>query len=414
MLTIAGAATQGTTLTSNGGPANWTYSPTVTDQWYDCPTNQVSTACTPITGTGSAGSATSGTGTTYTILATDGPYIYLSESATNGAGSGTANSNLIGPIVGIPVNSGGGGLPSISGSPVTGQTLTANPGTWSNSPTSYSYQWQRCPTATTCANVGSASAVNTYPLTSSDLGDTIVVVVIASQRRRAVGAGNVDLRPPPSCLRRRTYTAAPGISGTTESGQTLTEKPGTWPGYAGQLAIQWYRCAATCTAVTGATGATYQLTDADVGAQMQVTETAMNAGGSTTAPSSLTDPIKKNGFIPVPVVTSGSVPTIAGALAVGRTLTASSASFTNNPSSFSYQWLRCSALGCSPIPGATERHVHAHHRRQRGRLGCFFRNRQQLRRDERQCAVLPHGHDHRAKRPGAADQLPLPPPPARR
>ena len=101
-------------------------------------------------------------------------------------------------------------------------------------------------------------------------------------------------------------------------------------------------------------GATYQLTDADVGAQMQVTETATNAGGSTTAPSSLTDPIKKNGFIPVPVVTSGSVPTIAGALAVGRTLTASSASFTNNPSSFSYQWLRCNALGCSSIPGATD------------------------------------------------------------
>jgi len=32
--------------------------------------------------------------------------------------------------------------PSISGQPLSGQTLTADHGTWTNSPTSYSYQWQ--------------------------------------------------------------------------------------------------------------------------------------------------------------------------------------------------------------------------------------------------------------------------------
>jgi hypothetical protein len=343
-LTISGAATQGTTLTSNGGAGNWTNSPSTTDHWYDCPTNAVTTACASI--------ATASTGTTYQVQAGDGPYIYLSESASNAAGTGTANSNLIGPIVAVPVNSGGGGLPSISGSTVTGQTLTANPGSWTNSPTSYNYQWQRC--TTSCINVGAASATNTYPLTTSDLGDTIEVVVTATN---GAGASTPATSAPTSTVvpPAPSYNAAPGISGTTESGQTLTETSGSWPGYTGKFTIQWYRCAATCTAVTGATGATYPLTDADVGAQMQVTQTATNAGGSTTAPSSLTDPIKKNGFVPVPVVTSGSVPTIAGTLQLGQTLTASSASFTiNNPSSFSYQWLRCNALGCSPIPGATD------------------------------------------------------------
>lgn len=35
-------------------------------------------------------------------------------------------------------------LPAISGSAFVGSTLTGTPGSWANSPTSYSYQWQRC------------------------------------------------------------------------------------------------------------------------------------------------------------------------------------------------------------------------------------------------------------------------------
>jgi hypothetical protein len=46
-----------------------------------------------------------------------------------------------------PVNS---AAPTISGTPQVGQTLTANPGTWNSDTTpTYTYQWQRCDTATT-------------------------------------------------------------------------------------------------------------------------------------------------------------------------------------------------------------------------------------------------------------------------
>lgn len=48
-------------------------------------------------------------------------------------------------------------------------------------------------------------------------------------------------------------------------------------------------------------------------------------------------------------------PTISGTPAQGQTLTASTGSWNNNPTSFTYQWQRCDQTGanCQPISGAT-------------------------------------------------------------
>jgi thermitase len=70
--------------------------------------------------------------------------------------------------------------PSISGNAQTGQTLSASPGTWSESPSSYAYQWQRCDaTGANCAAIAGATA-QTYALGASDLGTTLRVSVTAS------------------------------------------------------------------------------------------------------------------------------------------------------------------------------------------------------------------------------------------
>jgi hypothetical protein len=63
----------------------------------------------------------------------DGYRTMVHDSWLNG-GSSTS-------VATAPTNS---GLPTISGTPAQGQTLTASTGSWSGSPTSYAYRWQRC------------------------------------------------------------------------------------------------------------------------------------------------------------------------------------------------------------------------------------------------------------------------------
>jgi len=70
-------------------------------------------------------------------------------------------------------------LPAISGLTKVGKTLTATTGTWTGSPTSFSYNWSRCDThGANCTSISGAAA-GTYLLTSSDSGRTLRVSVTA-------------------------------------------------------------------------------------------------------------------------------------------------------------------------------------------------------------------------------------------
>ena len=64
--------------------------------------------------------------------------------------------------------------------PTTPETLTASPGTWRGSPTSFSYQWQRCVEATlTCTDI-SGAAVQSYKVVKPDVGMRLRVHVTAT------------------------------------------------------------------------------------------------------------------------------------------------------------------------------------------------------------------------------------------
>jgi hypothetical protein len=148
-------------------------------------------------------------------------------------------------------------------------------------------------------------------------------------------------------------TAPPAISGTAAVGQTLTASTGTWSGKPTAYAYQWQRCdapGAACVGIVGASAQSYLVVDGDVGATLRVAVTAANSSGQGTATSAATAVVQAAG---APVSTSP--PTITGAPQVGQTLTAGTGVWAGGPTSFAFQWQRCSASGtsCVDIGGAT-------------------------------------------------------------
>jgi hypothetical protein len=336
--TISGTPQVGQILTEAHG--TWTNTPTsYAYQWERC-----STACTAIAGANNQ---------TYTVVAADeGFSIEVQETATNADGSSVppGTSAATAEVLPPPVDS---TVPTITGITWQGQMLTEAHGTWTNTPTSYTYQWMRC-TGSSCALISGATA-QTYVLTSTDVGDTIEVQETASNADGAsatpatsTATATITLPPP-------TDFSAPTISGVTQQGQTLNENHGRWTNSPTSYTYQWIRCDGTgvnCVAVAGQTAQAYALTAADVGGTIVVVETATNAGGSNYAYSALTSVVTTPaGIVPPPV--NASPPTASGVAQQGGTLTASTGSWSNNPSSYAYQWMRCKGSSCAAIPGAT-------------------------------------------------------------
>jgi parallel beta-helix repeat protein len=117
----------------------------------------------------------------------------------------------------------------------------------------------------------------------------------------------------------------PTITGTANVGQTLTAGAGVWSGSPMLFAYQWKRCDGTglsCSAIGGATSATYSLTSTDEGSTVVVTVTATNDGGSTAASSLATPVVAANtGFCDLYASSSGSDLNIGSMLLPFKTVT---------------------------------------------------------------------------------------------
>src|SRR5215470_11600812 len=113
-------------------------------------------------------------------------------------------------------------LPSISGTPAVGSTLQASSGSWQGSGISYSFQWQRCSSASSCAAITGASG-SSYLVATADAGDTLRVAVTAKNKFGSATATSAPTATvPTSPSAGYTNTALPAISGSAQAGQTLT------------------------------------------------------------------------------------------------------------------------------------------------------------------------------------------------
>jgi hypothetical protein len=183
--------------------------------------------------------------------------------------------------------------PTITGTPQVGQTLTAANGTWTNSPTSFTYQWVRCNAGgNSCAPVANGTN-RTYTLVGADAGRTVRVRVTATNpdgSTTAESAQTMVITPATSTEGPRN-TEPPTITGVPKVGQELTVNEGSWTANPTSYGYQWQRCDADvviCSNVVGASGKTYGVRLADLGFRLRVQVTARNARGSTTATSART------------------------------------------------------------------------------------------------------------------------------
>ena len=340
---ISGSAVGGQTLNESSG--SWTNAPsTYQYQWERC--DSTGSYCSWIA---------NATNQQYTLSAPDvGHTIRVQETALNAIGYSDPSSSAATDVVSaqaVPVNT---LLPSISGSAVQGLTLSESLGSWTNGPSSYTYQWEDCDIAgANCSPIANAIG-QTYVLGAADVGHEIRVQETASNAGSVGVPASSAATAPVAAQPFPANTRIPSILGSFIEGATLSEAHGSWTNGPSSYAYAWEDCdssGANCSAIQGATGQTYVLGAADVGHEIRVQETASDAAGAGDSATSGATPIVA--ALPAPVSTGS--PSISGTAMQGQTLSESHGVWLNSPSSYAYEWEDCDGLGanCSAISGAT-------------------------------------------------------------
>lgn len=216
--------------------------------------------------------------------------------------------------------------PSVTGTAMVGETLTAEPGSWTPSDATFSYQWLAS------GNPIAGATGKTLALTADQVGMKVSVQVTASRtgyNDKQVVSGTTSAVVAKAVV--ITNAVRPAVSGTPKVGVQLTASAGTWAPAGVSLAYQWFRGA---TAISGATARTYAPVAGDVGQALHVRVTASRTGSaSLSAVSADTAAVAKGTLV-------GARPRISGKLKVGKVLAARRGTWQPAGVTFRYQWYR--------------------------------------------------------------------------
>jgi hypothetical protein len=202
----------------------------------------------------------------------------------------------------VPSNS---AAPAISGTASIGQTLTVSNGTWSGSPMSFSYQWQRCSSPTSCSDI-TGGTNQKYVVASADNGNALRAQVTATNADGKATASSDQT----AVIGAPANTLQPAILGDAVVGQELTATRGRWTNGPTSFTFHWFRCdsdGTACARILGATGRTYGVRTVDSDNTLRVAVTATNANGSSTERSDASDVVQSG----TTTVKGNRAPTIA-------------------------------------------------------------------------------------------------------
>lgn len=283
-----------------------------------------------------------------------GATLRLRVGASNELGSLTAVSQPTEPVAAasLLVNT---WAPGIVGVEQSGQTLTAQTGSWlGEAAISYSYQWLSCkPDGSDCEEITGATG-SSYTLGGGNVGDALRARVIATESggtasvtstptQPVAGAGGPEIEAPPS------------VSGTGLVGYKLTASNGVWSSEeALSYNYQWVRCGedgSDCSSISGAASDSYTLKESDAASAVRVVVTATNA--SSHASEAISAPIG----VSAGTLVDMAAPSISGSYQEGQALNADAGIWTGSGAiGYAYQWKRCNEAGesCSPLSGVTE------------------------------------------------------------
>jgi hypothetical protein len=139
-------------------------------QWYRC--DLLGSHCAVVTGAD---------GATYRLGALDaGMTIGLTLRVSDLTGTTTAYTSLAGPVAPLEAALRAVVPPTLSGTPAPGSTLQASAGSWSQTPTAFSYQWLLCnANGRLCSPIQGATTAS-YTVAAGDAGHTLIAEVQAT------------------------------------------------------------------------------------------------------------------------------------------------------------------------------------------------------------------------------------------
>jgi len=228
--------------------------------------------------------------------------------------------------------------PTVAGTPQVGQTLTADAGTWSSSPSTVSYQWFAD------GQLVSGATGQSWVVPAGRVGQQVSVQVAVAATGYASALATTARTGPvaPGVI---SQVAAPAVSGDPELGAVLTASKGTWAPGKTAKSIQWRSDGVD---IPGATSWRLPLGRDEVGTRVTAVVTATRTGYQPATVATAPTPAVLGGPVKLTSPFSVSTPETRPPR-VGDTLTVAPGTVDPSDATAAYTWLRDGQV----VPGKT-------------------------------------------------------------